>query len=148
MTAQAAGVFRRTAVERSDQRVSWERTDQAFFAAGACHLLAWACRDAYAGRPIGIAAVRFKGEQQVVHTFATWEDWAFDHSGWNPESQLLAVNTDFEGHPLERVEVTVSLAEFCEQHYHRMPDQYWCDPSERARQYVDRHQPPWSALTR
>ena len=103
MTAQAAGMFRRTEVERSDQRVAWERPDQAFFAAGACHVLAWACRDAYPDRLIGIEAVRFVGEQQVFHTYATWNGWTFDHSGWNPEPQLFAANTDFEGHPLERV---------------------------------------------
>jgi len=36
-----AGMFRRTPEERADQEVSWRRTDQAFFAAGACHILAW-----------------------------------------------------------------------------------------------------------
>lgn len=87
--------------------------------------------------------MRFEDEQQVVHTFATWEGWAFDHSGWNPEPQLLGVNADFEGHPLVRVEVTAGLAEFCEQHYHRMPEQYWRDPMPRAFDYVCRFQPPW-----
>jgi hypothetical protein len=101
MTSQAAGAFRRTQIERSDQRVAWKRTDQAFFAAGACHVLAWVCREAFPARSIGIAAVRFESEQQVFHTYATWNGWAFDHSGWNPEPELLAVNTDFEGRPLE-----------------------------------------------
>jgi hypothetical protein len=144
MTAHAAGIFRRTGIERSDQRVAWERTDQAFFAAGACHVLAWACRDAYADRSIGVEAVRFAGEQQVFHTYATWNGWTFDHSGWLPEPQLFTANTDFEGHPLERVEIAVGLAQFCEQHNHRMPHQYWRDPRQRARDYVGRHQPPWA----
>lgn len=143
VTAQAAGIFRRTAIERSDQRVAWERTDNAFFAAGACHLLAWACRYAYTVPSVGIGAVRFEGEEEVVHTYATWNGWAFDHSGWNAESQLLAVNATFEGHPMERIEITVGLAEFCEQHSHRMPEQYWRDPMPRARDYVKRYQPPW-----
>jgi hypothetical protein len=91
---------------------------------------------------MGIAAVRFEGEQQVFHTYATWNGWSFDHSGWNPETELLAVNTDFEGRLLERVEIVVSFDDFCEQHYHRMPHQYWRDPMQRAREYVDRHQPP------
>ena len=142
MTAQAAGMFRRTEIERSDQRVAWERTDQAFFAAGACHVLAWACRDAYADRSVGIEGVRVEGEQQVFHTYATWNGWTFDHSGWNPEPQLFTVNTDFEGRPLERVRITVNLADFCDQHYHRMPHQYWRDPVQRAREYVGRHQTP------
>ncbi|WP_406081358.1 hypothetical protein [Micromonospora sp. NBC_00858] len=144
MTAKAAGAFRRTSIERSDQRVAWERTDHAFFAAGACHILAWVCRDSYPDRPIEITAVRFPGERHVFHTYAAWDGWAFDHSGWNPEPQLLAVNTDFEGHPLERIKITDSLAEFCEKHHHRMPNQYWHGPLPRAHDYVGRYTPPWA----
>ena len=113
VVAQAAGRFRRTALERVDQRVSWERSDQAFFAAGACHVLAWVCRDLNRDRAVGVAAVRFAGEQRVFHTYATWHGWAFDHAGWNPESELLAVNAEFEGRPVERITITDSLAEFC-----------------------------------
>lgn len=130
-------------MERSDQRVSWERPDQAFFAAGACHVLAWACRELHEERPIELAAVRFHGELQVFHTFATWEGWAYDHSGWNPEIELLAVNQAFEGHPLQRISIASSLAEFCEEHHHRMPDQYWRDPMPRAREYAAREKSPW-----
>ncbi|MFU8875031.1 hypothetical protein [Micromonospora sp. SL4-19] len=144
MAAEAAGAFRRTAIERSDQRVAWERTDQAFFASGACHILAWVCRDSYPARSIEIAGVRLAGERQVFHTYAAWGGWAFDHSGWNPEPQLLVVNTDFEGHPLERVKIIEGLAEFCEKHHHRMPNQYWHDPILRARDYLGRYLPPWA----
>src|SRR3954451_12383895 len=99
-------MFRRTPRERADQRVSWERPDQAFFASGACHVLAWACRDAYPDRSIGIAAARFAGEQQVFHVYAVWDGWAFDHWGWNLEPELLAANEVFEGQALERVQIT------------------------------------------
>jgi hypothetical protein len=142
--ARAAGVFRRTAIERSDQRVAWDRSDQAFFAAGACHILAWACRQSYPDRLIEIAAARFIGDLPVFHTYAVWDGWAFDHSGWNPEAQLLAVNTDFEGRPAERVMIAGTLAEFCEQYNHRPPGQYWRDPIPRARGYVRMYSPPWT----
>jgi hypothetical protein len=105
---------------------------------------AWVCRDSYPDRSIEIAAVRFAGERQVFHAYAIWDGWAFDHSGWNPEPQLLAVHTDFEGHPLERVKITVSLAEFCEKYDHRMANRYWHDPLPRAREYVGRYIPPWA----
>ncbi|MEU1247600.1 hypothetical protein ACWD8I_11420 [Micromonospora arida] len=144
MAAEAAGAFRRTATERSDQRVAWERADKAFFAAGACHVLAWVCRDSYPDRSISVAALRLAGDLQIFHVYAIWAGWAFDHSGWNPEPRLLAVNADFEGQPLERVGVTVDLAEFCGEHQHRMPDQYWRDPLPRAREYVGRYTPPWA----
>ena len=143
MAAIAAGTFRRTALERSDQRVAWERTDQAFFAAGACHVLAWTCRESYPHQEIGVAALRFVGEPHAFHVFATWRDWAYDHAGWNPEADLLAVNAHFERRPIERLTITTGLARFCAEHASRMPDQYWRDPLPRARAYVARHAPPW-----
>ncbi|MCA2217152.1 hypothetical protein [Jidongwangia harbinensis] len=148
MAAMAAGAFRRTAVERSDQRVSWERPDQAFFAAGACHVLAWACRDAYADRPVELAALVFEGRWQPFHVYASWEGWAFDHSGWNPESHLIEINADFERRMVQRVSVGVGLDEFCETYHHRRPDQFWRDPRPRARAYLSRSTPPWDAAAR
>jgi len=91
-----------------------------------------------------LAAVRLAGDESVFRTYATWNGWAFDHSGWNPESELLAVNEEFDGHPLERIHVALGLAEFCEQHNHRMPNQYWRDPLPRAHEYVGRYAPPWA----
>ncbi|WP_412538061.1 hypothetical protein R8Z50_19595 [Longispora sp. K20-0274] len=143
MVAIAAGTFRRTPIERSDQRVSWGRADQAFFASGACHILAWACRDLHRDRPMELAAMRFVGEPAPLHVYAAWDGWAFDQSGWNPEPELLSVNADFEGRPVERTAITVSLDEFCERHQHRKPHQYWADPRPRALAYVTRFGPPW-----
>jgi hypothetical protein len=141
---EAAGAFRRTPLERRDQRVAWERSDQAFFAAGACHVLAWTGQERFPDRAIGLTAIRVAGGSRVFHTYATWEGWAFDHSGWNAEPALVAVNADFEGRPLERVEVASDLAEFCGEHHHRMPQDFWQDPVPRARAYVERYQPPWA----
>jgi hypothetical protein len=143
MPAIAAGEFRRTPIERSDQRVSWERTDHAFFAAGACHILAWACRDAYPDKAMKLRAMFTAGEEHPVHVFTTCGEWAFDCCGWNPETELLKVNAEFEGRAVVGIEITDSLAEFCERHIHRMPHQYWRDPLPRARDYIDRFTPPW-----
>ncbi|GAA1478819.1 hypothetical protein GCM10009623_32650 [Nocardioides aestuarii] len=44
----------------------------------------------------------------------------------------------------EGLEITATLSEFCAQHHHRMPGQYWRDPMSRARDYVARFRPPWS----
>ncbi|GGU24994.1 hypothetical protein GCM10007979_24760 [Nocardioides albus] len=143
MRPEAAGVYRRTQAERDDQWLSWNRTDQAFFASGACHILAWACREAYPERAVGIAAMRFVGEARAFHAYATWGSWSFDHSGWNAEPDLLAVNSDFEGRRIERFEVRSGLASFCQDHYSRMPADYWEDPRRRARSYVRRFEPPW-----
>lgn len=121
-----------------------ERGDQAFFASGVCHILAWTCRRVYQDRSIRLAAMRFEGERRVFHVYATWETWSFDHAGWNAESDLLTANTDFEGRAVERIEISSTLTEVCAESYHRMPDQYWRDPLPRAIKYVDRHSPPWA----
>ncbi|MGW5011662.1 hypothetical protein ACWEOR_06045 [Micromonospora chalcea] len=49
------------------------------------------CRDTYPDRPIGVAGLRFAGQSQVFHVYATWAGWAFDHAGWNREAHLLAI---------------------------------------------------------
>jgi hypothetical protein len=144
----AAGKYRRTPLERADQRISWDRSDRAFFAAGACHILAWTCRETHPDRPIGITGLRFAAERQVFHVYATWNDWAFDHSGWTLEARLFQDNQEFEGRPLERVTVGPDLAAFCAEHHSRMPAQYWQDPLPRAREYLARHAPPWQTSAR
>lgn len=141
--AEAAGRYRRSQAERDDQQLSWNRSDQAFFASGACHLLAWTCREVHPQFAIGVGAIRFLGEQRVFHAFATWQGWALDHSGWNREADLLQVNQAFEGRPVERIEITADLQAFCAEHHHRMPDKYWADPLPRARAYAAAFKPPW-----
>ena len=143
MSLQAAGTYRRTPLERASQQVSWGRTDQAFFAAGACHVLAWTCRATYADQAIGLCGMRFEGEPHAFHVYARWEDWAFDHSGWHLEQDLLAANRAYEDRVIEQVPVGPDLATFCEQHNSRMPHQYWRDPVPRARLYLERFVPPW-----
>jgi hypothetical protein len=108
--------------------------------------LAWVCRDSYADRPVELAAMVFAGERQPFHVYAAWDGWVFDHSGWHRESDLIAVNADFERRAVRSVAITVSLAEFCKTYGHRMPYQYWYDPISRARRYVSRYTSPWNAV--
>lgn len=145
MGIQAAGMDRRTQAERDDQRLSWNRADQAFFAAGACHVLAWVCRDIYPSGPIGIVGLRPPGTHEVFHVLASWDGWLFDHCGWHREEALLAVNEAFEGCQLERLPIGVDLVEFCREHDSRLPQQYYADPVPRAVEYVHRFTPPWSS---
>ncbi|HEX3588635.1 MAG TPA: hypothetical protein VHV74_03310 [Pseudonocardiaceae bacterium] len=46
---QPPSAVARTPLERADQLASWQRPDQAFFAAGACHILAFAFLEAFPG---------------------------------------------------------------------------------------------------
>lgn len=142
----AAGEFRRTQAERDDQRLSWERSDRAFFAAGACHILAWAITELYAERELAIGSIRRVGVEQVFHTYATWNGWTFDHSGWHRYPVILEANEAYDGGPLESIRIEDDLPTFCARHHHRMPEGYWLNPSSRARRYVAQFSMPWEAV--
>ncbi|NDL57508.1 hypothetical protein [Phytoactinopolyspora mesophila] len=130
-----AATFRRTPAERADQQLAWDRSDQAFFAAGACHILAWAFA---ANRPtFQIVALRKVGEKHPSHVIATNGIWAFDHDGWTLESELMAMTAGFEpSTPWERFVVTEDLTTFCQNHDHRPPHLYAEDPRPRAVAYI------------
>lgn len=135
-----AATFRRTPAERADQQLAWDRSDQAFFAAGACHILAWAF---VADRPtFGIAALRKVGEKYPSHVIATDGTWAFDHDGWTLEAELLAVTAEFEPRtPWEQLIITEDLTTFCQNHNHRPPDMFAEDPWPRAMAYIAKFPP-------
>lgn len=135
---------RRTAAERADQFLSWQRDDKSFFAAGACHVLAWAFlrRDdrALGFSPVGLHRV---GADYVNHVYVSNGTWAFDHDGWTREDELLAVTraARWQANPGERIErVTISrdLERFCAEHSCRLPTQYAFDPFPRANAYLER----------
>lgn len=143
----AAGMFRRTALERSDRRVAWDRADEAFFAAGACHVLAYRCAAAHPGVAVGIRAMRRADDGALVHVVAAWGEWLFDFNGWSPASDLLVANEEFEHigfnlHPIE-----TSIEDFCVQWNHRLPNQYHQDATDRADAFVRRFAPPFLAAT-
>jgi hypothetical protein len=135
-----AATFRRTPAERVDQELAWNRTDQAFFAAGACHILAWTFVEQ---RPyFGIAALRKVGEANPSHVIATDGRWAFDHDGWTMETDLLAATAQYEPEkPWELLSVSTDLGTFCATNNHRLPDLYFDDPRPRARAYIARFPP-------
>lgn len=132
-----AAVFRRTPKQRTDQELAWRRPDQAFFAAGACHILAW---EFVARNPsYRIVALRKVGETYPSHVIATDVTWAFDYDGWTLEAELLAATAAYEpATAWEQLPITTGLAEFCAEHWHRPPEGYHQDPRPRARAYLER----------
>ena len=119
------------------------RPDQEFFASGACHILAYACRNTYPDRSIRITALRPVGAAHASHVVATWNDWAFDHCGWNYQKELVEANEVHDERSLELIKAMTSLEGFCEKEHHRPPSDYYADPRPRARDYVFRFSPPW-----
>lgn len=116
----------------------WERTDRAFFAAGACHILAWAFVRQFPDRGFGVVALRKLGESNAFHVYASDGTLAFDYEGFTPEHDLLAATDAAEAAsgPIERLAVTTSMETFCSEHDHREPADYAYLPWERARTYI------------
>jgi ribosomal protein S18 acetylase RimI-like enzyme len=131
---QPARMFRRTDAERADQMLSWQRSDQAFFASGACHILAWAFAETHAG--FRIYGVRPRGSNTFEHVIASNGLWAFDHCGWTLTSELVQA---YQG---DLVPIEADLESFCAANNHRLPGQFAFPPWPRARDYIARYEEP------
>ena len=134
----------RTPAERADQLLSWQRNDKAFFAAGACHILAWAfLRDEDRAGGFSPTGLRRVGARYVNHVYVSDGTWAFDHDGWTREDELLTVTRAAHqqanpGVDIEQVTLPGDLELFCAEHYSRLPSQYAFDPLPRANAYLER----------
>jgi hypothetical protein len=134
---RSSAQFRRTPAERTDQVLSWNRNDVRFFAAGACHILAFAFLESYPGAGFRSVGVWAREQAHPMHVFVTDGAWAFDFDGWTPADELLAVtrsaepDADYEQRPIE-----ADLSAFCRKHNHRDRACYAHDPWERARRYI------------
>lgn len=82
-------IYTRTPEENQDIFKAWARPDEAFFAAGACHILGhlffWMHRHE------GFKLVHIKPTKGTIghHMFASDGEWAFDFNGWTREEELL-----------------------------------------------------------
>ncbi len=135
--------FRRSAAERADQELSWRRSDQAFFAAGACHVLAFAFQRVQPDAGFSIIGLRKVGEVHANHVYVSNGVWAFDHDGWTREEELLAVTAAAEpALPWERLPVDTDIDTFCREHHSRLPRDFARSPWQRAYDYIARFGPP------
>ena len=106
--------------------VSWNRDDVRFFAAGACHILAFAFMEAH-----------------PMHAYVTDGAWAFDFDGWTPVGELLAVTCAAEADVgYEQRSIEADLSTFCREHSHRDRPYYAFDPWERALRYITQFPTP------
>lgn len=134
-------LFDRTPKERKDPFKSWAREDQAFFASGACHILAQLFIQLHADD--GFYRVHIKPHAGFPgnHVYATNGVWAFDHNGWTKEKELLETTrkgfrTKYATWGYERRVITEDLETFCREYNHRLPWQFAYLPWERAYNYI------------
>ena len=133
--------YKRTDAERADQMLAWQRSDKAFFAAGACHILAWTFLETYPSAGFYPVGLRRVGQAHVGHAYVADGTWAFDHDGWTLEEELLRVTRRAHARldpeiEIERLVVGTDLEAFCERHNSRTPSQFVLDPRPRALRYL------------
>lgn len=132
--------FERTPKEMKDIFKSWERSDQAFFAAGACHILADLFMQMHPRENFKMVHIKPLGGFPGNHAYVSNDEWAFDHNGWTKESELLetteaAYRAKYPEWEYERIIIkhsATSLEDFCRENNHRLPWQYAYLPWERA----------------
>jgi hypothetical protein len=140
---RSSAQFRRTAAERADQMLSWNRDDVRFFASGACHILAFAFLEVYPEAGFRIVGVWACGEADPMHVYVTDGERAFDFDGWTPVSELLAVTRAAEPDAgYEQRPVETDLPAFCREHNCRERSHYAFDPWERALRYIGQFPAP------
>lgn len=135
--------FRRTPEEKADQRLSWLREDKAFFAAGACHILAYAFLEIHPGEDYQIIYIHPKAGYHGNHVYVSKGNWAFDYSGWTLESELTETtireySSESPGWGYDRIVLAESLEEFCLKNDHRLPQNYYSDVWARAITYIEK----------
>jgi hypothetical protein len=133
--------FSRTPEEKADPFLSWARDDQAFFAAGACHILAFLFAQLHPNQGYEIIHIKPKEGFSGHHVYVSNGTWAFDHNGWTKENDLLRITKEAyqKATPewsFDRVVVKEDLEEFCRNTNHRSPAYFAYLPWERAYKYI------------
>lgn len=133
--------YKRTDAERADQMLSWRRSDKAFFAAGACHILAWTFLETYPSAGFYPVGLRRSGLAHAGHAYVSDGTWAFDHDGWSLEEELLGVTGCAHARldpeiRIERLVLGSDLGAFCAEHNCQNPSQFEFDPRPRALRYL------------
>ena len=133
--------FERTAAELASERVSWARDDRAFFAAGACHVLAYAFVDRFPD--FHIMFIKPWQGFGGTHVFASNGSVSFDHNGLMPVEEFLlksamAYQARYPGWFSDLVPVTGSIRQFCAENDHTLPELFHRLPWDRADACIDR----------
>jgi len=139
----------RTPEEKKDLIRSWNLPDRPFFAAGACHILAAAFLQTY--RDAGYYALHIKPDAgfRGQHVLVSNGSVTFDYHGYAREEAYLSHYFSkihrFIPHwrgVVKTLSINPTEKAFCQEHRHRMPDQYLHDPRPRAISYLRRFKPP------
>lgn len=139
--------YTRSDAEKRDIFLAWNRPDEAFFAAGACHILAHLFASMHRHEGFEIIHISPKGKDASGHhMYAGNGEWAFDFNGWTREEELLreyakAYQAKYPGWEYEKIVVPMDwqgFGEYLLKTHHRPPEYFPYLPWERAYEFIGR----------
>jgi len=128
----------RTEAQKRDLEWSWKRGDRAFFAAGACHILAHVFLERHPW--MFLPSAGFRGG----HIFAANERVAFDYHGFSDREAYEThywrkIRHFFPGWQGKLIRLDDFMTpSFFSEFNHRAPDQYFMNPLPRTAAFIDR----------
>jgi len=137
-------MFERTPEEKQDIFKAWDRDDRAFFAAGACHILANLFVQLHREEGYRMIYIKPANGFSGKHVYASNGTWAFDYNGWTKADELFklierAYKEKYAGWTCQKIPIEdsmTSLEDFCKANLHRLPWQFAQLPWERAYNYI------------
>lgn len=134
----------RTEAQKKDQALSWQRGDRAFFASGACHILAHVFLQECAHQKYRPFMILPNSGFRGGHVYAASDDTVFDYHGFSVKAHFLEhyfrkMKRFFPGWSATVFEVRDFMSPaFLREFNCRAPSQYWADPLPRAKVFVQR----------
>jgi hypothetical protein len=134
--------YMRTPEESKDVFLAWNRSDKAFFAAGACHILAHMFLSLHHGEDYELIYIKPKGKYPGNHMYASNGVWAFDFNGWTLEEELLSstkkvFGDKYPGWDCTRIIIAEGLPEYLKHSNHLRGPEYFPElPWARAYKYI------------
>lgn len=138
--------YERTPEEYQNIVLDWQREDKAFFAAGACHILAILFLFLHPDEGYYLVHIKPKHRDKGHHMYASNGTWAFDFIGWTQEKELLEAYTaayqqKYSGWEYDRIVVKEDHRDYIVEVKHRPPEFYLHLPWERAHEYIKQFEP-------
>jgi hypothetical protein len=133
--------YERTPEEYQDPFLAWKREDISFFAAGACHILAYMFLSLHNNDECELIHIKPVGHYRGNHMYVVIGEWAFDFNGWTLEKELLneyekAYKELYDEWKFKRVIVEEKFTDYILKNNHRPPEYFPYLPWERAYNYI------------
>lgn len=124
-----------------DRELLWKLEDKQFFAAGACHVLAFAYKDIFENAGYDIYLIHPKSTRGT-HVFVSNGEWVFDSRGYQRHLDFMneyseACHSLFGDWEYEILKIEESFDEFCVKHNHRTTDKFMGNPFQRAYRFIE-----------